>query len=124
MTSNAIINLVVDYYTSNGGVVTNVYPISRPTENAGEEFGVVNTLDVPNKIFQELITNVNLYVADINGKVPNNARLTELEANAIDVLDKVHLGEVDLYVQQSKIFRESSTKEHYVNIRLLVKVLK
>ncbi|PKP11954.1 MAG: hypothetical protein CVU09_00200 [Bacteroidetes bacterium HGW-Bacteroidetes-4] len=124
MTSNQIVSFVARYYKENGGLLANVYKHSRPTVDAGSEYVVVNSLDIPNKLLQELIVNVNLHVNDINSTVPNTARLEELESNAYNVLDKVHSGEIDLYIQTSKTFRENSLNEHYVNIRLLVKILK
>lgn len=124
MIGTAIVDTIATHYKNQGGLVDKVYKYSKPNTESDSEYCVVNTLDIPNKVFQQLIVNVNLHVQDINSSVPDSKRLSELEANALEVLDKVHLGEIDFYVQQTKVFQESSKNEHYLNVRLLVKIIK
>lgn len=93
--------------------------------NSRKEDVVINCLPVNNTALQTAIANVNIYVPDIKVEVngmqdtqPNIARLEELAAMAVEVLDDYWSGTYNFYVQQQHVFDDPESGCHYVNIRI------
>jgi hypothetical protein len=100
-----------------------VYKGKRPI-NSNTEDVVINSLPITNEQLQRSVSNVNIFVPDINvsgsaiDKVPNYVRLKQLMVFAESDLSAGISGEFLWSIQQQTVIEDNESDSHYVNIRI------
>lgn len=106
------------------------YKFQRP-DNSTKEDVVINCLPITSETVQYCTANVNVHVPDkaynIGGKVqhkPDNVRLAELAAAYSFYMEYLMLTSTgyEVTVESQSLIQEPEIKQHYVNIRLRIRV--
>ena len=107
-----------------GEITGGVYKLKRPLNSAKEDV-VVNSLPVSNEQLQTAIVNVNVFVIDLEvgiegekNTMPDIARLKQLAAMTVDILQDGIDGDYTWDVQQQTVIEDEGNDQHFVNIRL------
>lgn len=101
----------------------------RPVNSTKEDV-ILNHISLTmDSVPQTAMTNVNVYVSDINAKVgkhvmsvANRKRLDDIADFIIGVIRGSRMTGVGLKVENMTIVQEESIKQHYVNIRVYWKI--
>ena len=107
-----------------GEITGGVYKLKRPLNSAKEDV-VVNSLPVSNEQLQTAIVNVNVFVIDLEVGIEGEkntmldiARLKQLAAMTVDILQDGIDGDYTWDVQQQTVIEDEGNDQHFVNIRL------
>jgi hypothetical protein len=101
-----------------------VYKRQRPVNSVLEDV-VINSLPISNEQLQQCVSNVNVFVPDIQivtdgvfDKVADEVRLSELSILAVQILTDGISGDFTWDIQQQTLIKDDESDSHYINIRI------
>lgn len=122
MTDTAI-NRIYSLLTGTGGLSCPVYKLNKPTANKETEYVVINTLPVNAAVMQLCHVNVNYHVADLKPGMADTETLEDGTESIQALLHQKDTTGILIDFESQEYIREESLKEHFSNIRYLVKLL-
>ena len=124
-TVSAAINSIYSTMKQPGALTCPVYKYTKPTATTPDEFVVINSLPVTGGVLQTCRINVNFYCKDKASGVPDVSRLEVISTLMMEYLWQSNDNANGIYLdlERQNIEREESIGFHYVNFRLIVKLL-
>ncbi|MDI9863959.1 hypothetical protein QM480_06470 [Flectobacillus sp. DC10W] len=109
----------------NGGVYRDTRPINSTKEDI-----VINSISVDDKTLQAGLSNINLYVPNINVNIdgveqvmPNLDRLEGLTIILTNILKEVYFEDGNFYITNIAEFDEEESNSKFVNFRIRFNLL-
>lgn len=104
----------------------NLYKEERETNSEKEDI-VVKSLTLADGTRQFGVAFVNIHVKDVQlsgrtGFFPNTARMKAISQVAIPLLEETDGDDFVLWVEQTRVIKEPEMNQHYLNIRLEVRM--
>lgn len=102
-----------------------VYPDGERALNSEKEDVTINSLPITNEQLQRSISNVNIFVPDIEVKtskgvkwVKNRARIAQLSVLAKEDLKDGVSGDFTWDIEQQQVLKDEDSNSHFINFRI------
>lgn len=102
-------------------ITGSIYKDSKRPSYSKDEDIVISVISSLNGEFQDVVVNVNLYVADVmrgNDSIENSRRLRVLCRECINLLSIVSGEDYRIQLLEQRIYEVPSTREHCINNKL------
>jgi hypothetical protein len=100
-----------------------IYKLRKPDNVKLDEYIVINTLPIMAGVMQKVIVNVNFHCKDIAPGVPDMERITEVNADLMDLVEEISTTGILTDFESQIILSEPQLGEHFSNIRISVKIV-
>jgi len=119
------INRVYTVLKSNVNITMPVYKYGKPTSITPDEYIVIGALPITGGVLQRCRVNVRFYKRDIADGIPEVTRFENMSTLLMQLLGLNNDSDNGIYIdfENQEMVPLQETGEHFVNIRLDVKIL-